>query len=256
MLRAIEDLDRMKLSATDGEIGRVEDVYFDDQDWTLRYLVVDTGGWLSGRQVLIAPLSIVELHWDDRQIEVALTREQVRNSPSIDAHAPVSRQYESELYDYYGYPYYWAGPFLWGSVALPRGYANAEGIEAEHEVQRRRDCDPRLRSVNEVGGYQIGARDGMVGHVEDFLFDNETWALRYLVVDTRNWLPGHHVLVSVEWIEEVDWHQSTAYTSLTRDAIRASPKYHRDMVLMPEDEARIYMHYGRSLGRNWARGSQ
>jgi hypothetical protein len=121
-------------------------------------------------------------------------------------------------------------------------------------VQRRRKFDPRLRSVNEVGGYQVSARDGMVGHVEDFLYDGETWALRYLVVDTSHWLPGHHVLVSVEWIEEVSWSQSSAYVGLMRDAVRASPKYHRDMVLMPEDEARIYMHYGRCLGRNWARG--
>ena len=255
MLRAIEDLDGMRLSATDGPIGTVEDIYFDDQDWTLRYLVVNTGGWLSGRRVLIAPHAVVELHWDERRIEVALTRKRVSGSPPVDTHKPVSRQYETDLNEHYGYPHYWIGPFLWGPIVVPRGYDRTSTVEErERRIQRRQDYDPRLRSTNEVGGYRIGALDGTIGHVEDFLYDDETWSLRYLVVDTRNWLPGRHVLVSVEWIDRVDWAQSTAYVELTRDAIRASPRYSREMVLMPEDEARIYLHYGRSEGRKWARG--
>src|SRR5438105_5096052 len=107
MLISVKDLAGFHLAATDGSIGEVQDCYFDDVHWTVRYLVVDTGGWLSGRKVLISPMAIRGIDIDGEHVIVDLTREQVERSPDIDTHRPVSRQHEIALLQYYGYPSYW-----------------------------------------------------------------------------------------------------------------------------------------------------
>jgi hypothetical protein len=255
MLRAIEDLNQLSIGARDGEIGTIKDAYFDDHDWTLRYLVVATGGWLSGRKVLIAPWSIRGMRWEEKLIDVDLTRAQVSESPSIDTDKPVSRQHEIGLLDYYGYPYYWSGPLLWGGMAFPRdGFAAGPDELRQRQLDRSEKYDPHLRSADEMTAYGIEASDGSIGQVQDFLYDDETWSIRYLVVDTRRVFPGKHVLISMEWVEEVDWSKRKLTLALTREAIRESPEYLRDMVLLPEDEARLYTHYGRAEGRAWSRG--
>jgi hypothetical protein len=104
MFRNASTLDGSIINATDGEIGHVEDAYFHDEAWTIRYLVVDTGTWLIGRKVLISPNSVTQPLGASRIIDVSLTREQVRNSPDIDTHRPVLRQHEREYLGYYGYP--------------------------------------------------------------------------------------------------------------------------------------------------------
>lgn len=263
MLRTIHDLKKMALGATDGEIGEVKEAYFDDQEWALRYLVVDTGGWLPGRKVLITPLSIRGMDWDQRRIDVSLTREQVKNGPDIDTDKPVSRQHETRYFDYYGYPYYWIGPSMWGPVAFPAGTVTgaaagavpteAESMERETRRRERENADPHLRSTREVSGYHLEAADGSIGHIDDFLFDDENWALRYLIIDTRNWLPGRRVLVSTEWVERVSWDERKAYVSLTRDAVRESPEYDSDTELTQEDETQLHQHYGRDFGSSSTR---
>jgi hypothetical protein len=252
MLRTVESLKHMTIAAIDGEIGTVTDVYFDDHDWTVRYLVAESGGWLSERRVLITPLSVRGVRWDEERIDVLLSRDQVRRSPDIDTGKRVSRQHETSFYDYYGYPYYWAGPFLWGPMAFPLG--NVDATAAGREVKRRENYDPHLRSANVVIGYHLEASDGSIGHVDDFLFDEETWSIRYLAIDTRNWLPGKHVLVSSEWVERVSWDERKVQVNLTRDAVRASPEYDRDALLTASDEDRLYQHYGRSFDHRWSRG--
>src|SRR5215470_11511365 len=107
MLHNIGDLKGYSISATDGEIGQVEDFYFDDEKWVIRYLVVDTGKWLPGRKVLISLIALGSADRDGQKITVTLNKRQIENSPSIDVDKPVSRQYETSYYDYYGYPYYW-----------------------------------------------------------------------------------------------------------------------------------------------------
>jgi hypothetical protein len=247
MLRKLSALEGMPLRATDGEIGSIKDILFDDQAWTVRYLVVDTGRWLPGRKVLISPFSVRAIDWDEKVVAVNIPREQVKNSPDIDTDKPVSRQHEADFMDYYGYPYYWGGGLGWGALAypiLPPPQENAV-VREERRRERQEHSDPHLRSIDELSSYNIEAQDGGLGHVDEFLYDEQSWALRYLIVDTRNWLPGRRVLVSTEWIGGVSWEQRIVQIDLSRDAIRESPEYSADDMLTPDDEQSLHRHYGR-----------
>ncbi|MEO8766933.1 MAG: PRC-barrel domain-containing protein, partial [Nitrosospira sp.] len=119
MLRSIKDLEGFAAEATDGLIGHVKDFYFDDEAWTIRFLVVETGAWLEGRKVLISPVAIGVPDWVRRLLPVSVTREQVRKSPDVDSQKPISRQHEVENYAYYGFPYYWGGLGIWGDSMRP-----------------------------------------------------------------------------------------------------------------------------------------
>ena len=235
------------IRATDGELGTVEQLYFDDETWAIRYLVVDTGGWLGGRRVLISPMSVTRIDWDNARLDVALTKAQVEHSPAIDTHKPVSRQHEAAYLGYYGYPYYWGGPYLWGPAAYPAGLATppAASTEAMAERIRRESKDSHLRSTEAVTGYNIEAADGEIGHVDGFVVDDEAWAIRYIEVATRNWWPGKKVLVSPPWIERVSWTDSKVYVGLSREAIKNAPEYVESTPITREYENRLYFHYGR-----------
>ncbi len=259
MLHNVIELEGYTAGASDGELGTVKDVYFDDQRWAIRYMVVETGGWLSSRKVLISPNSVRSVTWADEILYVNLTRQQVRDSPSIDTDKPVARQHEIEHYNYYGYPYYWEGANLWGdsmyplpwvgaspypplASRIPRNYAVAR--ERQARPDRERECaDSHLRSSNEVIGYEIMATDGPIGTVENFVFDDKSWAIRYLAVDTRKWLPGKHVLLSPESIERVSWSDHEVYVTMTRQAIEASPDHDSLRPLPTEHETDVCEHH-------------
>ena len=249
MLRNVKDLRGYAIRATDGVIGEVDDLYFDDEDWAIRYLVVDTGGWLPGRKVLISPVAIGDPDWMARLLPVSLTKAQVEHSPDIDTQRPVSRQYEAAYFGYYGYPYYWGGAGLWGMGAYP-GSLTTEG-RVEEEMKARRtppahtsdEC--HLRSCRVVIGHHVHATDGDIGHVEDLLVDDHTWAVRYLIVNTSNWWGGHHVLVAPQWIEDVSWSEATVSVDLTRQAVKDAPPYDSAAQLDRQQEQGIYEHYGR-----------
>jgi len=234
------------IQATDGEIGTVNLFYFDDEAWAIRYLTVDTGGWLGGRNVLISPISIVQTNWHTKRLDVALTKKQVENSPNIDTHKPVSRQHEAAYLGYYGYSYYWVGPNMWGPVLYPSGLPipSTEFEEAMAARVRRESLDSHLRSSEAVTGYHIEATDGEIGHVAGFVMDDETWAVRYIEVATRNWWPGTKVLVSPAWIQRVSWTDSKVYVDLSREAIKSSPEFVESAPITREYEDRLYLHYG------------
>jgi hypothetical protein len=259
MLIQSKDLSDLAIVATDGSIGDVKDFYFDDEDWAIRYLVVDAGSWLSSRKVLISPIATGKPNWEHKNLSVALTREQVKNSPDVDTEMPVTRQHETEHLDYYNYPYYWGGVGLWGhdrhpNMLLPgyAGYGSAEAIRDEADAaqarteERQRDNDPHLRSCKAVVGYHIEASNGTIGHVESFLVDDESWAIRYLVVQTGHWWDGHDVLVAPQWIKSVSWEQSSVEVDLTQDALQRAPKYDPALPLTREMEIAVFKHYGRS----------
>lgn len=255
MLYNLTTLDGFSLGAKDGEIGNVEDFYFDDEAWAIRYLAVDTGSWLAGRRVLISPSSLGKVDWDSRRIEVNLTKEQIENSPHIDTHKPISRQHETDLYDYYGYPYYWGGPYMWGPVAYPGGYAAVPSQAPEETTQTKelramRDQqqaeDQHLRSSREVTGYYIEASDGEIGHVEDFLVDDSHWAIRYMVIDTRNWWPGKKVVVAPQWISGINWNETKAKLDLPREQIKQAPEYEKGTKITRDYEERVHRHYSRA----------
>lgn len=253
MLRTAGELKGVTIEAMDGDIGSVQDLYFDDQSWTIRYFVVDTGTWLPGRQVLISPFAFQVVPGASR-LRTSLTKDQIKNSPSVDTDRPVDRQREIAFSQYYGYPYYWIGPYRWGDLAyptLPIPAAQPSVVDEEMLAREHESTDPHLRSVRDVTGYYIQATDGDLGHVEDFLVDDETWAIRYCIVDTRNWLPGRKVLVSPEWIQRVSWEDSKVYVDLSKRHIEAAPEFDPSIPLIREHEERLYTHLGRT--KYWER---
>jgi sporulation protein YlmC with PRC-barrel domain len=252
MLRTVNDLQGYAILATDGGIGEVTDLFFDDEDWVIRYLVVDTGTWLAGRRVLISPVAIGHPDWMAQQLPVSITKDQVKHSPGFDTQKPVSRQHETEYLGYYGYPLYWGGAGLWGMGAYPGGITTEHAVQREMQARWRAESSPHnaddshLRSSTAVTGYHIHATDGEIGHVENMLLDDRTWAIRYLVVNTSNWWGGHHVLVAPQWIQRVSWSDATVSVDLTRQAVRDAPPYDSAAQLDRQQEAAIYEHYGRS----------
>lgn len=239
MLDKATTLQDYHLKARDGAIGSVQDFYFTDDFWTVRYIVAGTGSWLTGRSVLLSPYAVDAVSREHGEISVSLTRSQIEGSPSLDADKPVSRQYEQSYYGYYGWPSYWGGPYMWGtypSIARDPGFWSAGGVD--------KPGDPHLRSMRAVRGSHVQATDGAIGHVEDFIIDDETWAIRYLVVGTRDWLPGKQVLIAPHWIERVSWEESTVYLDQTREEIQHSPEY-SEALLTREYEGRLHGHYAR-----------
>ncbi len=244
MLRPAKAFRNFTLRARDGDIGKAQEFYFDDHHWTVRYLVADTGSWLSGRRVLISPYALDPVDEAEQVLPVDLTKQQIEESPSLDSDQPVSRQYELEYHGYYDWPIYWSGAFMWGALAYPtrpgEGWPPSDPDPAAHEDGR----DPHLRSTQAVSGYHIEARDGEIGHVADFIIEEETWAIRYLVVDPKNWWPGKHVLVSPRWIERVSWEESKVFVDLSREMIKRSPEY-TPKSLDREYETELHQHYSR-----------
>ena len=241
MLYNVKTLTGYKLYSLDGEIGHVKDFYFDDRHWTIRYLVAETGNWLTGRQVLISPYDLAGALRLEQDISVDLTKKQIEASPSLDSDQPVSRQFEDDYYGYYGWPMYYSGSCAWGYYP----YVMRDRGQRRELTPREKSWDPNLRSTHAVSGYHLEATDGGVGHVADFLLDDETWAIRYLVVDTQNWWPGKKVLISPRWIEGVSWSGSKVFVKLSREAIKQAPEYIPDTLLDRDYEDRLYRHYGR-----------
>ncbi len=247
MLKNKNDLKGFTIRATDGELGTINDFYFDDETWAIRYLTVETGGWLGGKEVLISPFAILKTDWQAKCLDVVLTKKQVQHSPDIDTHKPVSRQHEASYLGYYGYPNYWGGPFLWGPVDYPAGVAQP-AIELDEAIEQRinqESMDSHLRSTEVVSGYNIQALDGEIGHVEGFVIDDEAWAIRYIEVATRTWWPGKKVLVSPAWIASRTWMDSKAHLALSRERIQSAPAYLEDQPITRDYEAQLFNHYGK-----------
>jgi sporulation protein YlmC with PRC-barrel domain len=260
MLRSMKDLQGYAIHASDGDIGHVEDFYFDDDTWAIRYFVVDTTGWLTARNnVLISPIAIGQPDLIKKVLPVSITKQQVQDSPSIDTQKPVARQHEIEYFRYFDYPLYWDGAGLWGAGPFPAmmtpGYdgfvaashterMSREAAYAQADAAAHRDDDTHLRSCKAVMDYHIMATDGDIGHVQSLLVDEETWAIRYLVVNTSNWWLGNQVLIAPQWIKDVSWLSATVSVDLTRQMVKDAPPYDGTTQLDRQEETSIYEHYG------------
>lgn len=238
MLRRISELEGFTLAATDGEMGTCRDFLFDDRDWAVRYLVARTGGWLTGRQVLISPASLDQPDWAGQRFPVRLTREQVEQCPPLDEHAPVSREYEIAYHEYLGMPFYWLGGDLWGAYPDPAGMLHP--VSSPEDVPEKGEPKAgHLRSCAEVVGYDIRSADDSVESVEDLLVDTRTWALRFVVVDTRRWIPGGRVVVPTSRLHEIDWVDRRIATDLDNEAISKSPAFDPDRLKDADFEREI-----------------
>jgi hypothetical protein len=230
MLRSIKQLFGSKLGALDGEIGHVKDFYFEDRHWVVRYVIADTGNWLPGRLVLLSPHAIGTLDPLEKILPVKLTRKQIEDSPAIELHKPVSRQYEEEYHHYYGWPYYWEGDGLWGGtrgfpiLELPPKFASGQPPAATGPKADRPDA--HLRSTQGVNGYQLVATDGTTGHVCDFMVDTKSWAITQLVVKVGHRFTGKEVQIPVGKIDRISYDESSVFATLTKEAVEKSPESH------------------------------
>ncbi|MFP4661095.1 MAG: PRC-barrel domain-containing protein [Halanaerobiales bacterium] len=263
MIQNLDDLIGYNVISSKGEdIGKVKDFYFDSKELVIRYAVVDTGGWLTGRKVLVSPDSFDKPDWKAKVFPVNLTKDEIEEGPSIDEEKPVSRQMEVELTDYYNWPPYWVPIPGETSVgfggdypvrAIPNEESPTKDEESADETQEKnqeenRACDDEncyLRSLNEVEGYNIESLDGDIGHVETLLASDDNWIIHYLVVDTRNWLPGKKVLISPEWLNRFSYTEQKVEVELHKDTIESSPEYDPDVPVTREYEEDLYIHYGK-----------
>jgi len=242
MLRSIKKLFGYMIQAVDGDIGKVYDFYFDDETWDIRYLVVDTGKWLPGRKVLIIPSALGEPDWRSNILPVQLTKDQIMRAPDIDLDKPVSRQHELELHEHYRWAPYWIPYGAPGAGVIPPAPPEKE---EEKETKAKEEGDSHLRSAREVIGYHIQALDGEIGHVEDFIVEDILEIIRYMIVDTRNWLPGKKVLIAPLWIDKVSWKDAKVSIDLLREAIKDSPEFNPSEPINRRYEERLYDFYGR-----------
>lgn len=244
MFRTAKQLKACSLLASDGEIGRVKDLYFDTLHWTLRYFVVDPGKWTEHRQVLVSPESVFAPEWDKHLLPAKLTRAQVMHSPGREADEPVSRQYETAMRKHYGWPPYWGMVYADALGGIP-ATDPATVLPPPEVAETELEGDPHLFSVNAVTGHHVAATAGEIGHIEDFLFDERNWALRYFVVATRNWLPGRKVILSPWWAMDLNWPERRIRIDLTRAAIKAAPAYDPEKTLSMEAAGELHDYYGR-----------
>ncbi|MEP7251747.1 MAG: PRC-barrel domain-containing protein [Ginsengibacter sp.] len=248
MQRNINNLSGFTIGATDGEIGKVEEFYFDDTTWTIRYMIVKTGGWLTGREVLISPVAILAPDWESKIIPVNLTRKQVEDSPDIDTDKPISRQEEEKLFAYYPWQsYYDAG--LYGDGMGMMGVFPLAPLVTEEEIeQQEKNEAPKkathLRSTHELKGYTIHAEDGEIGTVADFILDDKTWQVSFIVVKTGNLFSHKKVLISPQWIKEVKWSVQEFMVSVNVEDVKNSPEYDASKPVESSYTKDLHDHYG------------
>ena len=241
-LRRLRELTDLTILASDGEMGSLQELYFDDRTWAVRYLVVKAGGWLLSREVLLAPAAVAEINDAHRTMKVALTKDQIRHAPPIEAAKPLSREYEEAYFRHFQWAPYWEpGPTGWGGSAP---YPETPPLPIDTTLPADAPKNPHLRSSSEVIGYDIRATNGAIGHVEDLVVDDDSWTVRYFEVDTRNWLPGKKVLLQTMRIDHISWAERSVAVLLTQEAIESAPAYDHSKVITPAYEVQLFKHYG------------
>jgi sporulation protein YlmC with PRC-barrel domain len=247
MLRRLRELENWDARSRDGQdLGKIEDFYFDDERWTVRYVVVRAGNWFVGKSVLLSPMAVDRVEWDKGAIAFALTPDQIKSAPEADLTRPLSRQWEATYSGYYGMPYYWAGSGLWGIGPTP---LDVRSPPVPPPAPTPTTEEQHLRSVREVEGYHIHAEDGEIGHVEDFLVDDQSWTIRYLLVDTSNWIGGRTVLIAPEWASRIDWAGQKLHVDATREDVKGSPEYDPGAEIDRAYEDRVNQVYRRPVRR-------
>lgn len=245
MIRSLREVYSYDIHASDGDIGRVDDFYFDDQSWLIRYLVADLSGRVVERKVLLSPVALYEPEWQHKRVPVALTRSQVKDSPDIDTTKPIARQHEVQLHQYYGWPFYWTTAYdVVGVRPLPGRYLMDNYPSGVDVLEDDEDENPNLRSIREVTHYNVQATDGRQGIVRDFIFDDNSWTIEYLVVSTRRFF-GKDVLVHARHVKDITYAEATVNLSLSKARIKHAPKFDPSIPVNEKLEHRSYDYYGR-----------
>jgi hypothetical protein len=244
MLYHLKEFRGYEVLGTDEAVGTVYDFLFDDLHWIVRYVVVDTGGWLKGRQVLLSPASLDQIDVIDGCVRFGLTKKQVESSPPLETRQPVSRQHEHELAQYYGWPQYWSSRVLQTAAAGPPPVpSHRAGVVKPTLIESAEQ--PALRSIKEVADYELEDAHGRIGKIDDFVADDYTWEIRYLVADIGTWLSGRYVLLSTHWVQSIDWARARLTMQVTRQQIQTSPEYDPAAPVSRDYENLLHEHYGR-----------
>jgi len=250
MLYLASTLKNNRLAASDGDIGHVSDLYFDSGEWTVRYLVVQTGAWLFGREVLIPAKALGAIDAVESLIRVNLTREKIKAAPDSDTELPFSRQDDLAFHEYYGFP---PGVAPWvafhSSAAAAFGgkpllQTGLEDSRVSNDSAIANHGDFHLRSMHDVTGHTICGSDAEIGRVGDFLVDDRDWSIRYFIVDTAIWF-GKNVVVPTAAIREVSWDERSVYLTISRERVKSAPEYHSYESLDLSFEQRLAEYYGR-----------
>ena len=251
MLRSLKEIIGYRLQAKDDEFGKVRDFLFDDREWIVRYVVADTRNWLPGQKVVIPPKEAGTPDWSGHELPLSLTREEVKSAPPLDEHEPVSRKHEEALHNYFEWQPYWFGGNVPRGTLKPGQERIGEKRDPEPALEKREArAESHLRSMDTLLGYTIEAADGEIGHVDDMIFEDDTWAIRYVVVDTRNLLPGRRVLLASAWISRIDADLELLKTDLSRKTVKHSPEFDPSAPVNRRYEEILYDYYGRP--RYWA----
>lgn len=244
-----------KVHCTDGNVGSIHDVFFNGALWNVRYMVVDTGTWLSGAKVLLSPSVVQQCDWQAGKVNVNLTTDQVQKSPGILADAPISRQLEEQLAKHYNWPVYWGMGVSGTPMPEPDAAVAAGAVAVEAEKELISEDRPVLRSALEVKGYDIEGTDGEIGYVEDFIMeqgrpgDEEPWVLRYMLANTGSWWPGKSVLVAPQWVEKIRWSERKVHVGLPQESFKNAPAFDPSAPVNRQYEEHLYDFHGRE--RYW-----
>ncbi|WP_114284426.1 PRC-barrel domain-containing protein [Sulfitobacter sp. DFL-23] len=242
------DIIGYSLRAKDGAIGSITDILFDDRHFGLRWVVIDTGTWLPGRKVLLPPTALGTPDPATREYPVDLTLSEIEDAPGLETDQPVSRQLETDIYGFYGWHPYWYGGYGYAMVGgvQPAGLTPGQTVDRQQAklAQEQQKGDGHLHSVEEVTGYYVEATDDNIGHIEDFVIDESSWAVRYLVIDTKNWWPGKMVLISPDWLRGIAWTDGKVHVGVTRDKVKDSPEFDPSTTIDRKYEESIHAHYG------------
>lgn len=252
MLYRADAILNQTVEATDGVVGLVKDIYFDDISWTLRYLVVDTGGWLTGREVLISSEALVGLNRDQSTVVTRLSQMQIENSPSAEVDQPISRLSEIQLSQYYGWSPYWTavpgGLFPWSrTYTFPRDSSAPDGGPAspnfEDEFERQSQTNPNLRSFASIRNYALRATDGDIGQLEDLLIESESWRITHIIADAKLWWPGGLVVIDRGMVEDISWSDQKIVVAMTRDEVKNAPAYNKNRPMTEAFQAQLSDYY-------------
>jgi hypothetical protein len=225
MIRSVKELLGHHLGAIDVHIGHIKDFYFDDTLWVVRYLVAETGSWITGKLVLISPLALGGFDPKENVLRVSLSKRQIEDSPPTEAHKPISRQYEQEYYQYYNWPFYWQGGALWGMNDFPS--VPTMPVLPPIHTSKPPPEDVHLNNVKTILGYNAHATDKDVGTIADFLIDDMSWVVTGVVIDTGHWLPGRKTIVSPAQIDRISWTESKVFLKITSSAVEHAPAYEK-----------------------------
>lgn len=252
MLRKLKNLEGFSIHGRDADLGKAKDFYFDQHRFVLRYIVVDTGGWLKHEQTLISTDAFEKINYENKEILVDLSTEELEEGPGIDKNKPVSKVMEEKVVKHFDWPLYWTAPHPSDGPAIQAGNAMREKLfkfdelTDEEKQAEEEEIESNLRSLNEIRGYHIQAQDKEFGHLEDLFVDEENWMIRYLLIDTRNILPGKDVLIAPEWIRNISWNKEKIYVNKTKEEIKNAPEYKEeksDYLVDREYEEDLYNHY-------------